>query len=55
MILPRQGEVVPKATQGGDTEPAFRMPPPPSGKGQTPPPCGGGLWVSKFTLRGLPK
>ena len=29
-ILPRQGEVAPKATEGADTEPALSLPPPPS-------------------------
>ncbi len=41
-ILPRKGEVAPKATEGADTEQMFRFPPPPTGKGQPPPPCGGG-------------
>ena len=41
-ILPRQGEVSPKVTEGEDTEPTFGFPPPPSGKSQPPPPGGGG-------------
>ncbi len=41
-ILPRQGEVSPKVTEGEDTEQRFPFPPPPSGKSQPPPPCGGG-------------
>ncbi len=43
--LPRKGEVAPKATEGEDTEQAFRLPPPPSGERQPPPPGGGGLQV----------
>ena len=42
-ILPRQGEVSPKVTEGADAEQGFPFPPPPSGKGQPPPPGGGGL------------
>ena len=42
-ILPRQGEVAPRATEGEDTKQRFRMPPPPSGKSQKPPPCWGVL------------
>ncbi len=32
LILPRQGEVAPKATEGEDTERRCRFPPPPTGK-----------------------
>ena len=31
LILPRQGEVSPKVTEGEDTEPTSSLPPPPSG------------------------
>ena len=45
-ILPRQGEVAPKVTEGEDTERWFPLPPPPSGKSQPPPPGGGGSKVT---------
>ncbi len=41
-ILPRQGEVSPKVTEGEDTEQPLLVPPPPSGKCRPPPPGGGG-------------
>ncbi len=37
MILPRKGEVAPKATEGEDTRQALLLPPPPSGKCLPPP------------------
>ncbi len=40
-ILPRQGEVAPKVTEGEDAEQRLPLPPPPTGKSQPPPPCGG--------------
>jgi hypothetical protein len=43
MILPRQGEVAPKVTEGEVTEQRYCVPPPPSGESQPPPPGGGGL------------
>ncbi|TCP92557.1 hypothetical protein C8J42_102327 [Sphingomonas sp. PP-CE-1A-559] len=43
MILPRKGEVAPKATEGEDARQALLLPPPPSGKCLPPPPGGGGL------------
>ncbi|VVT26270.1 hypothetical protein SPHINGO391_490122 [Sphingomonas aurantiaca] len=46
-ILPRQGEVAPKVTEGEDAEQTLSRPPPPSGKRQPPPPGGGGSKTAK--------
>ena len=43
-ILPRQGEVAPKATEGAETEQQFPLPSPSVMLRLPPPPAGGGFW-----------
>ncbi len=53
-ILPRQGEVAPKVTEGEGTHRTFRLPPPPTGKGQPPPLAGEDRIADLQTKKGGP-